>query len=83
MAKGIQEQFKTDLAISCTGIAGPGGGTFEKPVGTIWIGISNALGTWAKKFKFGDNRKRNIEIASLTALNLLRLELLDSSCKRV
>ena len=76
MVQNIKEKFKTDYAISTSGIAGPSGGTQEKPVGTVWIGISTPDKTFAKLFRFGDDRMRIIRVTALTALNLLRKELL-------
>ena len=79
MADGAKRKFNSDCALATSGIAGPGGGTPEKPVGTVWIGISTPEGTWAKKVLLGDNRLRTIEVASMTALNMLRKELLKKS----
>ncbi|MEZ5196552.1 MAG: competence/damage-inducible protein A [Bacteroidales bacterium] len=75
MVTGIKSRFKTDCAIATSGIAGPGGGTDEKPVGTTWIAISTPFKTFAKVYEFGDNRERNITKAAMTALNLIRKEL--------
>jgi nicotinamide-nucleotide amidase len=72
MAQGVRKKFGTDLAIAVSGIAGPAGGTDEKPVGTTWICVSTGEKCFAKRFKFGDHRGRNIEISSITSLNLLR-----------
>ena len=72
MAKNIREKFKTDYSIAVSGIAGPSGGTDEKPVGTTWICISSAEKCCSKQYKFGEHRGRNIEIAAITAINLLR-----------
>jgi nicotinamide-nucleotide amidase len=76
MAKGIRDKYKTDFAIATSGIAGPGGGTDEKPVGTVWIAISTPTETIAKKFNMGDNRERTIHRTALQALDMLRKELL-------
>ncbi|MFO7657651.1 MAG: CinA family nicotinamide mononucleotide deamidase-related protein [Bacteroidales bacterium] len=76
MAQGCRLLFKTDYALSVSGIAGPYGGTDEKPVGTVWIAASSFRSSIARKFCFGDNRERNIQRASLAALNMLRYLLL-------
>ena len=75
MAEGAKKLFKTDYAIAVSGVAGPSGGTDEKPVGTVWISVATPEKTVTKKFSYGDNRERNILRACLSALNLLRLEL--------
>jgi len=72
MAEGIRSRFATDYAISVSGIAGPGGGTAEKPVGTTWIAVATPTETIARKFMFGEHRGRNIRKASISALNMLR-----------
>jgi len=75
MATGIKNAFKTDYSIATSGVAGPGGGTKEKPVGTIWIALSTPQKTITKKFQMGENRERNIKRTAFTALNMLRKEL--------
>lgn len=75
MAAGALMRFDADYALSISGIAGPDGGTVEKPVGTVWIGLATPTGVTSKLFLFGEHRGRNIRRAALTALNLLRLEL--------
>ena len=77
MAEGIRLRFATDFAISVSGIAGPGGGTTEKPVGTTWIAIATPTETIARKFLLGDHRGRNIRKASMAALNILRGKLAE------
>ncbi len=72
MAAGIKQLLKTDYAISTSGIAGPDGGTVEKPVGTVWICVSGPKETVANKFTFGSHRERNIKKAGLMALDILR-----------
>jgi nicotinamide-nucleotide amidase len=72
MAENIRLKFKTDIGLSSSGIAGPDGGTPEKPVGTIWIALSDSKGTISKKLTLGSNRKMNIELTTLNILNLLR-----------
>jgi nicotinamide-nucleotide amidase len=76
MVQGALLNFKSDYAIAVTGIAGPDGGTTEKPVGTVWIGVANAEKTITKKFQFGNKRIQNIERTAVAALNMLHL-LLD------
>lgn len=75
MALGAQQKFGTTFAIATSGVAGPGGGSDEKPVGTVWIATATPEGVKAKKFSFGNNRKRNIRKAALMALDLLRREI--------
>jgi nicotinamide-nucleotide amidase len=77
MAKGAQQALKTTLAISLTGIAGPGGGSTEKPVGTVWVGIATESGVGAKKFEFRGDREtlklRFSQIALYTLLDHLKI----------
>jgi nicotinamide-nucleotide amidase len=77
MAEGIRSRFTTDFSIAVSGIAGPGGGTDEKPVGTTWIAIATPKETIARKFLFGEHRGRNIRKASISALNMLRGKLIE------
>lgn len=76
MAEGARKLFNTDFAIATSGIAGPDGGTEDKPVGTTWIAISSAKKSFAVKYNMGDHRQRNIRRTAITALNLLRKELI-------
>jgi nicotinamide-nucleotide amidase len=76
MACNTLEKFKTDYSISISGVAGPSGGTPEKPVGLVWIAIASKSGAEAFSFQFGDNRSRNISMTATTALNLLRKRLI-------
>jgi nicotinamide-nucleotide amidase len=71
MALGALQQFHTDYAISVSGIAGPDGGTPDKPVGTVWIAVASAHAVEARKFTFGNKRTQNIERAAASALTLL------------
>jgi len=73
MVQGALRNFKSDYAVAVTGIAGPDGGTPEKPVGTVWIGVANAQKTITKKFQFGNKRTQNIERTAIAALNMLHL----------
>jgi nicotinamide-nucleotide amidase len=75
MAENVRLKFKTDYAISTSGIAGPDGGTEEKPVGTVWIAVAYAEGCFSQQFQFGKNRERNIQKAADAALNMLRKKL--------
>ncbi|MBD3170597.1 MAG: competence/damage-inducible protein A [candidate division Zixibacteria bacterium] len=75
MAEGIRKQSGTDYSLSITGIAGPDGGTGEKPVGTTYIGIASDNGSSARLFHFGNERDYNRHRAVITALNMLRAEL--------
>ncbi len=74
MALGIKEKFKVDFALATSGIAGPNGGSKEKPVGTVWIAMAGPNGVKAHKFSFGRNRERNIRKTALMALDWLRKE---------
>ena len=76
MAAGARERAGVDIALSTTGIAGPTGGSPEKPVGLVWIGYADSQGSLALKFNFGDHRLRFKERASQAALELLRRKLL-------
>jgi nicotinamide-nucleotide amidase len=77
MAEGVRRSFGTTWAIATTGIAGPDGGTAEKPIGTVWIAVAGPGGTVAKKHIFGNSRSRNVTLSALTALNELRNEILS------
>ncbi len=72
MAVNVRLLFSSTYAIAVSGIAGPTGGTPEKPVGTTWIAVSSAGSVESAMFLLGDNRQRNIQRASVTALNMLR-----------
>jgi nicotinamide-nucleotide amidase len=76
MARNVAMRFHTSYGIGISGIAGPEGGTPEKPVGTVWIAVYNGKETVSSMFLFGDNRERNITRASIAALNMLRLQVL-------
>jgi nicotinamide-nucleotide amidase len=72
MAKGALHLLQCDYAIAVSGIAGPDGGSSEKPVGTTWIAVASKNHIQSKKFIFGTDRLINIERSSLAALNMLR-----------
>ncbi len=72
MAEGVRKLLKTDFAIATSGVAGPDGGTPEKPVGTIWIACAMDGKTIARKVQMTNQRDTNINYGSVVALNLLR-----------
>jgi nicotinamide-nucleotide amidase len=72
MAANGRRLLGVDYCLSTTGVAGPTGGSAEKPVGLVWIGLSGPNGTIARQFQFGDNRERNLEMTTLSAMNWLR-----------
>jgi PncC family amidohydrolase len=71
MARGACIAFGADLAVSVSGIAGPGGGTPDKPVGTTWIGLSATEGDWARKFVWQGDRLENKALSTDAALQLV------------
>ena len=71
MARGIRDSMKADIAVAVSGIAGPGGGTPEKPVGTTWIGLVATDGEWGQVFHFPGDREENKVLAVDAALKLL------------
>jgi nicotinamide-nucleotide amidase len=77
MAVGVRELTNTDFAVSTSGIAGPTGGSPEKPVGTIWIAVASKDRVVSKKLQLSDHRERNIIRSTIAVINLLRLEFLS------
>lgn len=72
MALGVKGKFNSNYSIAVSGIAGPTGGSEDKPVGTVWIAIASDAGVVAERFQFGTDRNRNIRMTALAALNKLR-----------
>ncbi|MFC3414388.1 competence/damage-inducible protein A [Algoriphagus hitonicola] len=73
MAQGVRNLFDSDFGLSSSGIAGPDGGSEEKPVGTVWIAVSNRKETKTKKLQLTQDRMLNIQLTGVALLNLLRI----------
>lgn len=71
MAEGVRRLTGSDYSVATSGIAGPGGGSDQKPVGAVWIGVSSHMGTETFSLRFNSDRKRNIERFSSSALHIL------------
>lgn len=71
MAQGVRAQMHADYGIGVTGIAGPGGATEGKPVGTVWIAVASAEGVRSERFQFAGDRARNIDRSVMAALRML------------
>lgn len=82
LATNGKKVLGVDWCIATSGVAGPTGGTDEKPVGTIWLAIVGKGGVSSWKLNLGDNRERTVQITVLTALNMLRCQLLEISNKK-
>ena len=77
MVAGVRTALHADVAVAISGIAGPGGGTPNKPVGTIWLAVGNEERTVTRLLTLGRDRKRNLRYAASQALNLVRTFLLE------
>ena len=77
MAIGCRTATLSDLAVVTSGVAGPGGGSNDKPVGLVWIGVSSQDSTETYSMVFKGDRKRNIERFAANALNILRKKLVN------
>lgn len=75
MAAGVRDRLRADIGLSVTGVAGPGGGSPEKPVGTVWIGYADRQGAEARRFRLGGLRRRNKEWSAILALDMVRRKL--------
>lgn len=75
MANLVRAKFNTDIGVATSGVAGPGGATAEKPVGTVWIAYSDKHQTVTRKLQLSKDRLINIKVASIGVLNLIRLSL--------
>jgi nicotinamide-nucleotide amidase len=75
MAASVRQKFNADIGVATSGIAGPGGGTSEKPVGTVWIAYADKDLVVTRKLQLSKDRMVNIRMASVATLNLIRLNL--------
>jgi nicotinamide-nucleotide amidase len=77
MATGVRNLMEADFGVATTGVAGPGGGTEETPVGTVWIGVASKRGVVSKCYNFGKDRENVINRATIMAYEMLRKEILS------
>lgn len=82
MANNGLKKLNVDYCLSISGVAGPDGGTIDKPVGTVWMALANSKQTISKKFSFGLDRERNIEASIIAALNFIRINLLEINMEK-
>lgn len=81
MATLVREKFNTSIGVATSGIAGPGGATPEKPIGTVWIALANGERVITKKLQLSKERHLNIQLSSMAVLNLIRLGIKESPVK--
>jgi nicotinamide-nucleotide amidase len=81
MAASARDIFQTDYSVAVSGIAGPDGGTNEKPVGTVWIAVAGPTSVESSRFSMGEHRGRNITKSALAALNMLRIMVLNDATR--
>jgi nicotinamide-nucleotide amidase len=82
MAHNARTVTGSDYAIATSGIAGPAGGSPEKPVGTVWVCVAGPMTIETKIFRFGNNRERNNHMSAVSALNMLRMMLKQSGTEK-
>lgn len=80
MARGARKALGVDIAVSVSGIAGPGGGLPDKPVGTTWFGLSTPKGEWARSFVWDRDRRGNKELSAEAAMQFV-LDYLEGNLK--
>ncbi|NBP70538.1 MAG: competence/damage-inducible protein A [Cytophagia bacterium] len=81
MATLVRQKFNTSIGVATSGIAGPGGATPEKPVGTVWIAFADGERVITKKLQLAKERHLNIQLSSMAVLNLIRIGIKESTVK--
>jgi nicotinamide-nucleotide amidase len=77
LARGARDSSGADVGVGITGVAGPSGGTPEKPVGLVWFAVADARGTTTRKARFRGSRDEVRERAARTALDMVRRRLIE------